>query len=86
MCAGHVHTALLAGSGKGVEGWFPLQRVNVVADHPYHAQMDDAVLIDFVNPGRGASARVSVELSTESARALVDAIQAALDERRHDHG
>jgi hypothetical protein len=34
--------------------------------------------IDFLNPGQGASARVAVELSEESARALAGAIHAAL--------
>ncbi len=80
MCAGHVHTTSLTGSAKGGEGWFPLQRAQVVSDHPFHAQMDEAVLIDFLNPERGVSSRVSVELSADSARALVDAIQAALAE------
>jgi hypothetical protein len=34
--------------------------------------------IDFRNPGNGPSARVAVELTAESARALVGAIEAAL--------
>ena len=34
--------------------------------------------IDFANPGKGPSARVAVELTAESARALARAIGAAL--------
>jgi hypothetical protein len=41
--------------------------------------MEHALLIDFVNEGQGPGARVAVELSAESARELVKAIQAALD-------
>jgi hypothetical protein len=37
------------------------------------------VLIDFVNPAQGVGARVAVELSVESARELVRAIQTALE-------
>jgi hypothetical protein len=68
------------GSGKGASGWFPLKQANVCYDHPAHAPLDHAVLIDFVNPDQGIGARVAVELTAESARGLIQAIQAALDE------
>jgi hypothetical protein len=74
-----IEKADIAGSGKGVQGWFPLNRANVAFDHPAHAPMEHALLIDFVNEGQGPGARVAVELSAESARELVKAIQAALD-------
>ncbi|MBM3933077.1 MAG: hypothetical protein FJ319_02045 [SAR202 cluster bacterium] len=87
MCAGTIEIAAMAGSAKGANGWFHLAQAQVVSDHPYHAQMDEALIIDFTNPERGASARVSVELSAESARALIKAIEAALSdgELRHGH-
>jgi hypothetical protein len=74
-----IEKADIAGSGKGVQGWFPLNRANVAFDHPAHAPMEHALLIDFVNEGQGPGARVAVELSAESARELIKAIQAALD-------
>ena len=86
MCAGTIEIARVGGSGKGAQGWFPLQRAQVVYDHPFHAQMDEALMIDFVNPDRGSGARVSVELSAESARSLVRVIQAALQAGEHRHG
>ena len=86
MCAGTVELAQIAGSGKGARGWFPLRRVQVVYDHPFHAQMEEALLIDFVNPEEGPGARVSVELSPESALSLVATIQAALDGGERLHG
>ena len=85
MCAGKVEMAQIAGSGKGAQGWFPLHRAQVVYDHPFNAQMDEALMIDFVNPGDGPGARVSVELSVESARSLMHIVQAALDAGEHQH-
>ncbi len=78
MCAGHVHTAEVDGSAKGRAGWFPVRRAQVVLDHPYHAQMEESLIIDFVNPDRGPGARVSVELSEGSAERLAKLIQTAL--------
>jgi hypothetical protein len=42
--------------------------------------MEHALTIDFVNEAAGPGARVAVELSPESARELVKAITAALDQ------
>jgi hypothetical protein len=85
MCTWIVETTDVAGSGKGAQGWFSLQSVNVAYDHPFHASIDHAVLIDFVNNDQGASARVAVELTVESARALVGAIEAALEAAEREH-
>jgi len=53
---------------------------SVYYDHPVHAPAEHSLNIDFLNPSEGPSARVAVELTEESARALVTAIQATLDE------
>jgi len=78
MCTYVVEKADIAGSGKGVQGWFPLTGANVAFDHPAHAPLEHALLIDFVNETQGPGARVAVEMSADSARELVKAIQAAL--------
>jgi hypothetical protein len=69
----------IEGSGKGLNGWFPLREANVSYDHPFDAPMEHALNIDFVNEAQGPGARVAVELSAEAARALVEVIQAVLD-------
>jgi len=66
------------GSGKGKEGWFPVNQANVSYDHPFHIPMEHALNIDFVNEELGPGARVAVELSEEAARNLVAAIQEVL--------
>ena len=78
MCTYLTEKVDLAGSGKGAAGWFPLTEATVYFDHPQHAPADHTLNIDFRNPGQGPSARVAVELTAESARALAAAVQAAL--------
>jgi Family of unknown function (DUF6295) len=78
MCTGIVETAEVSGSGKGPQGWFKLEQVNVSFDHPTDANLEHALNIDFVNPSMGPSARVAVELDQMSAKKLVDAILTAL--------
>jgi hypothetical protein len=78
MCTWITERRRIVGSGKGADGWFRLSHATVYFDHPYHAPLDHTLNIDFVNEAAGPGARVAVELSAESARALVASIQAAL--------
>ena len=78
MCSYIVEKAPLVGSAKGRKGWMRIDTANVYFDHPYHAPLDHALAIDFVCEAEGARERVAVELSAESARALVKNILAAL--------
>jgi hypothetical protein len=75
-----VHQAQIAGCGKGHQGWFDVNQVNVTYDHPFHAPMEHALNIDFVNEAQGPGARVAVELTPEAARELVKAIMRTLQE------
>jgi len=68
----------ISGMGKGVGGWFPVTQANVGFDHAAHTQAEHAPLLDFVNPGLGASARVALEMDLASGRALVDKLLAAI--------
>jgi len=79
MCTYLTEKIGVTGSGKGPAGWFTLSNVSVYFDHPQHAQAEHTLNIDFLNPGQGPSARVAVELTGESARALARAIQVTLD-------
>jgi hypothetical protein len=80
MCTMITKQVAIEGSGKGRAGWFTLQQANVSYDHPFNAQFEHALNIDFVNEAQGLGARVAIELSAEAARALVKTIQAVLDE------
>ena len=68
------------GSGKGPNGeWLHLTNATVYFDHPVHAMADHTLNIDLTDPSKGPAARVALELTAESARALIAAIQEALD-------
>jgi hypothetical protein len=67
------------GAGKGPEGtWMRFTDAHVYFDHPQHATMNHALMVDLVDASAGPSARVAIELNTESARKLVAAIEGAL--------
>ncbi len=78
MCTMIVNRTIIDGSGKGANGWFKVRQANVSYDHPYHAPLEHALNIDFVDESQGPGARVAVELSLESARNLVQTIQTVL--------
>jgi hypothetical protein len=78
MCTMIVEQVAVEGSGKGAGGWFNVRQANVSYDHPFHVALDHALNIDFVDEAQGPGARVAVELSVTSARALVQTIQAVL--------
>ena len=80
MCTMIVEKIHMDGSGKGTTGWFKIEQANVSYDHPFHAPLEHALNIDFVNESMGPSARVAVELSEDAARELVRTILAVLDQ------
>ena len=80
MCTMIAEQIQIEGSGKGRAGWFTLRQANVSYDHPFDAPLEHALNIDFVNEAQGPGARVAVELSAGSARALIATIQAVLEE------
>ena len=79
MCTYLTEKVSITGSGKGPVGWFSVTDASVYFDHPVHAPAEHTLNIDFIDPGAGPAARVAVELTADSARALVKAIQATLD-------
>jgi len=79
VCTYRTEKVAITGSGKGAQGWFPLSDATVYVDHPVHAPFGHTVNIDFLNPGRGPSARVAVELTEEAALALAAAILRAVE-------
>ncbi len=79
MCTMIALKTPVKGSGKGSAGWFSLTQANVGYDHATHGQFEHALLLDFVNPEMGASARVAVELDIASGKALIAQLQAAIE-------
>ena len=86
MCTWINEKAPIVGHGKGVSDWIELTTANVYYDHPAASPLDHALIIDFLNESAGPGARVAVELSAESARALIRAIEATLEAGIHACG
>jgi hypothetical protein len=78
MCTYITEKTRIVGSAKGPKGWMRIDSANIYFDHPFHAPLDHALNIDFMGEADGTAQRVAVELSAESARALIEKIQAAL--------
>jgi hypothetical protein len=79
MCTYITDTIAVAGSAKGPDGWFRVTDASVYFDHPVHALADHTLNIDLRRPADGPGARVAVELTAESARALAESILTVLD-------
>jgi Family of unknown function (DUF6295) len=86
MCSYIVEKAKLFGSAKGANGWMRIDTAHVYYDHPFHAPLDHALGIDFINAAEGGRERVALELSAESARDLFEKILAALASGEAEHG
>jgi len=82
MCTMITQQISVEGEGKGANGWFSVRQANVSFDHPFSAQIEHALNIDFVNEAMGPGARVAVELTAESAQSLVDTILAVLEKAK----
>jgi hypothetical protein len=80
MCTYATVQEQIDGSAKGPGGaWMRVSDATVYYDHPVHAMAEHTLNIDLADPAKGPAARVAIELTAESARRLVKAIEAALD-------
>ena len=79
MCSYIVEKAKLIGTAKGPgSAWMRVDTANVYYDHPYEAQLDHALCVDFVCEADGGRERVAIEISRQSALDLIEKIKAAL--------
>ena len=58
MCSYIVEKAALVGTAKGPNSrWMKVDTANVYYDHPYEAQLDHALCVDFVCEANGGRAK-----------------------------
>src|ERR1043165_9477592 len=87
MCSYIVEKARLVGTAKGPNSrWMKVDTANVYYDHPYEAQLDHALCVDFICEAEGGRERVAIEISRESALELIERIKAALASGDDAHG
>ncbi len=78
MCTSIVEIVAADGAGKRGDDWFDLTHAVVSYDHPHHALLEEAIVIDFVNQSMGPGARAAVELTLDAAKALAGALERAI--------
>ena len=79
MCTGIWHTSAIAGTGKGPQGWFPVNQATVAFDHATQGGKEHALLLDFANYDLGTEARVALEIDLASGKVLLAALQGAIE-------
>lgn len=84
MCTYLTERLSVRGSAKGTPAWLRITHATVYWDHPQHALAEHTLNVDLLDPEQGPSARIAVELTEESARALAAAILAGLPPRPED--
>jgi hypothetical protein len=80
MCTSIVEIVQAEGAGVSENGWFPVTSAVVSYDHPHHALLEDAITIDFMNPALGPGARAAVEITLESAKSFLAALERVIAE------
>jgi hypothetical protein len=68
----------LTGSAKSGGEWLNVTEAAVYFDHPVHTLATHTLNIDLRRPAAGPSARVGIELTAETARALAESILSVL--------
>lgn len=72
MCTTISNQATITGSGKNGQAWFRIDHACLGYDHPSHASLEHAILLDFLDGSTGSPMRLAVELSLDSARSLAN--------------
>ena len=84
MCTSIVEIVEADGMAKGQGEWFALTHAVVSYDHPHHAHLTDAIVMDFMNQAMGPGARAAVEMTLETAKALRTALDKAIAEAEEE--
>jgi hypothetical protein len=79
MCTTINMRTAVTGGGKGASGWFPVTQASIGYDHAAYLRQEHALLLDFMNPELGPGARVAVEMTIASGKALIAQLQAAVE-------
>ena len=85
MCTYVTETMPVQGSAKRGDGWLRVTDASVYFDHPVHALAGHTLNIDLRRPADGPAARVGIELTAASARALAESILRVLDQTADLH-
>ena len=86
MCTSIVEIVPVEGMAKRGEEWFPLTQAVVAYDHARHAPLADVITLDFINASLEPGARAGIELTLETARGLLAALDRAITAADFEEG
>jgi hypothetical protein len=78
MCTSIIEIVRADGMAKRGDAWFPLSQAVVAYDHARHAPLGDVITLDFLNTCLGPEARAGIELTLETAKELLAALDRAI--------
>lgn len=78
MCTSIVEIVRAEGMAKRGDEWFALTQAVVAYDHARHAPLADVITLDFINAHLDPSARAGIELTLDSAKELLAALERAI--------
>jgi Family of unknown function (DUF6295) len=82
VCTYTTERVAIRGSGKVAGEWSSLASASVYVDHPYATPLAHTLNVDLFADAARPARQIALELSVESAEALIAAVSRALDDAR----
>tara|TARA_Y100001970_G_scaffold1130_1_gene1321 strand:- start:6160 stop:6408 length:249 start_codon:yes stop_codon:yes gene_type:complete len=71
--------ANVKGSGKKSNNWIPLDSCDIYYDHSTYVDCEHSITLSFKNQMNPIDSRITVEITPESAKDMMDKIKIALE-------
>ena len=79
MCTMISEKADVKGSGKKSNNWIPLDSCDIYYDHSTYVDCEHSITLSFKNELNPIDSRITVEITPESAKDMMDKIKIALE-------
>ncbi len=83
MCTMISEKADVKGSGKKTNNWIPLDSCDIYYDHSTYVDCEHSITLSFKNEMNPIDSRITVEITPESAKDIINKINAALEKGNH---
>ncbi|MBA47303.1 MAG: hypothetical protein CL893_04355 [Dehalococcoidia bacterium] len=83
MCTMISEKADVKGSGKKTTNWIPLDSCDIYYDHSTYVDCEHSITLSFKNEMNPIDSRITVEITPESAKDIINKINAALEKGNH---
>ena len=83
MCTMISEKASVKASGKKSNNWIPLDSCDIYYDHSTYVDCEHSITLSFKNDMNPIDSRITVEITPESAKDIIEKINAALRKGNH---